>query len=315
LVTCTQAVEFPALLEQRRFGGIEVLWFPLADHPAAEADDIAAGIEDGEHDAVAEAVVALARVAFDDQTAVDQRLVLVIAEDLGQVLPAVRCVAQAEAGGDLAGQAAPLQVVDGLRAGLELLPVILRGAGHEFSERGGFGSLLPALVGALLRHRQADLPCQVFHGLDEAEAGILHEEADGAAVRPAAEAVIELFRGADGKGRRLLAVEGTAGDIVRACLFQGQAALDDVDDVDAREEFLDEVLEHLLDHGNHHGVRHLDLVVHALLLDCRAQQAQGVLLRLVAGFHGGLPVFVDAGFEAHVFSLSGGYRPRPGSRT
>ena len=55
---------------------------------------------------------------------------------------------------------------------------------------------------------------------------------------PAAEAVIELLGGADGKGGRFLAVEGAAGDVIGARLFQGQVALDDVDDVDARKEFL-----------------------------------------------------------------------------
>jgi hypothetical protein len=73
---------------------------------------------------------------------------------------------------------------------------------------------------------------------------VFHQEADGAAVRAAAEAVIELLGGADREGGGLFAVEGAAGDIVRAGLFQGQVALDDVDDVDAREEFLDEFWNH-----------------------------------------------------------------------
>jgi hypothetical protein len=49
----------------------------LADHPAAEADHVAALVEDGKHDAVAEAVVAppLPSESIDDQAAFDQCLV------------------------------------------------------------------------------------------------------------------------------------------------------------------------------------------------------------------------------------------------
>ena len=54
-------------------------------------------------------------------------------------------------------------------------------------------------IGGFLRHADADALGQVFHRLDEAHAGVLHDEADGGAMRAATEAVIELFGLADGE--------------------------------------------------------------------------------------------------------------------
>ena len=108
---------------------------PCADDAAAEADDVAALVEDGKHDAVAEAVVAAALLVDDDQAAFDQRRVVVVGKDPLQALPAVGRVAEAEARGDFAGQAAALEVVDGLGRGLQLFAVEAHGARHQFGQR------------------------------------------------------------------------------------------------------------------------------------------------------------------------------------
>ena len=78
LLRLKQAVEFVAFFEQRRFGRVKVFRFALVQHAPAEADDIAAHIDDGEHDAVAKTVVALAAFAFDHQPGLDQAGILVI---------------------------------------------------------------------------------------------------------------------------------------------------------------------------------------------------------------------------------------------
>ncbi|MDT4858747.1 hypothetical protein FQZ97_932280 [compost metagenome] len=54
-----QAVEFAALAEHRRLGRVQVLGFALVEHAPAKADEFALDVADREHDAVAEAVVAL----------------------------------------------------------------------------------------------------------------------------------------------------------------------------------------------------------------------------------------------------------------
>jgi hypothetical protein len=95
---------------------------------------------------------------------------------------------------------------------------------------------------ALARHLEARARGQVLDGLDEAEVVVLHDEAERGAVRPAAEAVIELLVGADRERRGLLVVERAAGLVFPAGALQLHAAADHLDDVGARDEFVDEVL-------------------------------------------------------------------------
>jgi hypothetical protein len=79
-----------------------------------------------------------------------------------------------------------------------------------------------------------------MHRLDEAHAGVFHQEADGVAVHAAAEAVIGLAGGADDEARGLLAVEGAQPLVVDAGLLELDVVAHDVDDVDAGEQLLDE---------------------------------------------------------------------------
>ena len=53
-----QAVEFAPFAENGGFGRVEVFWFFVAQHAPAKADVLAFDVANGEHDAVAEAVVA-----------------------------------------------------------------------------------------------------------------------------------------------------------------------------------------------------------------------------------------------------------------
>src|SRR5207248_1251486 len=98
---------------------------------------------DREHDAVAEAVVALAiglvvalATLRDDEPAFFEQRVVVARKPARQRPPAFRRITEPEARGDLAGQAASLQVVDGARTALELLPVVLTRLGEHIAERG-----------------------------------------------------------------------------------------------------------------------------------------------------------------------------------
>ena len=132
---------------------------------------------------------------------------------------------------------------------LELLEIVLGGLAHDLGQLGGAGAFVPDPPG-LLRHHHAHAPGQFLHRIDEAQARILHEEADGRAVGAAAEAVIELLGRADGERRRLFVVEGTAGGVVGPRLFQRYVAVNEVDDVDPVQQFLEEGFG---DHGRQTG--------------------------------------------------------------
>src|SRR6185369_11230668 len=87
-------------------GGIQVLGLALVDHPAAETDHRAALVEDGEHDAVAKAVVAPALFLVDHQAGFGQALVAVVRKHFFQRLPVVRRIADSEARRGLTGTVA-----------------------------------------------------------------------------------------------------------------------------------------------------------------------------------------------------------------
>ncbi len=247
-----QAVELAALDEDRRFRGVQVLGFAAVEDATAEADDVALDRADRKHDAVAESVVALALrfvggvgLLHDHHAALFEQRVVVRREHARQAAPAVRRIAEAEPGRDFSAQAAALQIVDRPRALLELATVMRGGPGQDVGERdpslllgGGQFAIRhrPVVVG----HGQADLLRQILDRIDERHAVLLDEEADRIAVRSAAEAVIELLRRGDGEARRLLGVKRAQPAEVDPALLQLDLPADDVDDVDACQEFLDE---------------------------------------------------------------------------
>ena len=89
-------------------------------------------------------------------------------------------------------------------------------------------------------HLQADLLSQVFHRLNKAHAGVFTQKLDRVAADTAAEAVVELFGGADAERWRFFAVEGAQPHEVGAALFKLNVAPDDVNDVGTCQQFLDE---------------------------------------------------------------------------
>ena len=244
-----QAVQLAPLVEHRGLGRVEVLGLLVAQHAAAEADHLALDRADREHDAVAEAVVALAFLflADDDQAALGQQRIGVVREHAGQAAPALGRIAQAEVARHLARQAAPLQVVDGAGRVLEVLAVGLAGPGQHVGQGGTLfalarGALALGRAALVFRHLHAILLREIVHHLHEAGTGVVHEEADGVAVLAAAEAVVELLGRADGEAGRLFRVERAQARKVGPGLLQLHVAADDVHDVGAGEKLLDEVL-------------------------------------------------------------------------
>ncbi len=223
-----ESVEFLALVEDRSLRGVQVLRLVVAEHPAAEGDDPPAAVADREHHAIAEAVVALAGVAvLHQQAGVEHGLELqvVATQVLEQVVPAGRGETEAEVAGDLAGQAAALQVVHrGFARGVafQRLLVELGGGAEQRVERrvGRLARRVPASAAFLARHVHAGALGQFLDRLGELQLVVVHDEAERVAAGAAAEAVVELLVRADGERGSLFLVERAAGAVVLAGFLQ-----------------------------------------------------------------------------------------------
>ena len=241
LTRLRQAEKLAPLLEQRCFRRIEVFRLALADHPATEGDDLAFLVDDWKHHAITETVVKPSLLVADDQSGLLQFGPAVIIESRFQPLPVVRRIADAETLRDFTTEAAPLEIINRFFGTLELLVVVLDRARHDLGQR----RQLRAVVWPprfFFRDLHADAAGQFLDRIDKTQSGIFHEKADRRPVRAATEAVVELLRLADGEGRCLLVVERAACRIVGPGLFQRHVTVDQVDNVDAMQQFLDEGL-------------------------------------------------------------------------
>ena len=177
---------------------MRVLRLAGADDAAAEGDDLAR-VDDRDHHAVAEIVVAAPVVADLSRPRSDEARVVVVERRFAQ--PVGRRIAHAETGRDLAGESALLEIVDRLRRRLQLLAVVLGRLRHDLDEIDGARAVVGFPPSAFLfGHLHAGAAGEILHGIDEAHAGIFHHEADGRAVGATAEAVVELLGRADGEG-------------------------------------------------------------------------------------------------------------------
>ena len=166
---------------------------------------------------------------------------LAAAEAAQQLVPGVRRVADAKALAGLRGESAACHVVAGARLARQRLHVVARDLLHQLVQR-LVGALGPRGPAALVRHLEPQARGQFLHRLREGHVVVLHEEAEHGAVRAAAEAVIELLVGAHPEGGGLLVVERAAGAVLAAGLLQRHAPADDLHDVGAGDQLVDEVL-------------------------------------------------------------------------
>ncbi len=114
LLGLVESVKLTALVKDGGLRRIQVLGLLVAEHAATEADDSAPAVADGEHDAVAKAVVALA-VLLDHEPALEQVLTDrgAAAEGAEQEVPAGGGKPEPEAGGYFSGQPPALEIVHG----------------------------------------------------------------------------------------------------------------------------------------------------------------------------------------------------------
>src|SRR5713226_811590 len=81
---------------------------------------------------------------------------------------------------------------------------------------------------------------QLLDRLGKTHALVLHQETDGAAMRAATKTMIKLFAGTDRERRGFLFMERTTGLVVLAHFTQRHARIDDLDDVHAQQQLVDE---------------------------------------------------------------------------
>ena len=250
LARFVQTVQVFALVEQGRVGRIEVFGFGIVQHAAAKADDLPRNIADGEHDAVAEAVV-LAAFVVQHHAAVYQRCARIRLKHLGQWRPAFGRVADAVMRDDFGRQAASRHILPCLRRTRQLLLVKRAGCLHHLFQRllllffgGTLGGGLRIFL-ADIGHAHAHAVGQKLHGFDKAQTLVLHHKADGRPVRTAAEAMVKLLAGAHGKAGRFFFVERAARHVVRPALFQRNVLVDHIDNIGFGQQVVNEVL------GNH----------------------------------------------------------------
>ena len=107
-----------------------------------------------------------------------------------------------------------------------------------------------ARADVLARHLEADARGELLDGFGEAQLVVFHQEADRGAVRAAAEAVIELLVRAHPNDGVFSLWNGQQALNSRARFLERHAAADQLDDVGAGDQLVDEVLWDAAGHRN-----------------------------------------------------------------
>ena len=226
-------------------GGIHVLGLGVVDDAAAEAHHVAAGVDDRQHQAVAELVVQAAVPAVDHQTGGQQLLLGVAPAGHGgeQAVPPVGGCAHAEADGDAFPDLPLVQIGLHRRALRRAQQVVVPAGGIAVQLQHTAAQPVRAVLRAVvLRHRQVGPLGQKPHGLGERQVLDLHDEVDDAAALLAAEAVVDLLVRRHGEGGGLFVVEGAQAKQVAALALQGDIAGHHVHDVAAGDELVQKAL-------------------------------------------------------------------------
>ena len=247
LLHLVEAEQFPPLVEDGGFRGVEVLGSAVPQHPATEADDPAPLVTDREHDAITEAIIAAgAAVAGDQHAAGDEQLFVIPAgpETAPHLIPVTRGIADVEALDYFPGQTAPFEVLHRMGSALQVAFVEAGDLVHQLKEiltDGGLGTGR-APQALLARHLHALHAGELFDGVGEFESVVLHDKADGVAVGATAEAVVELLLLTDGERGAFFVMKRTASLIVLAGLLQPHPRVDQLDDIGAYEQIIDKGL-------------------------------------------------------------------------
>src|SRR4029077_7557857 len=244
-----KAVQLATLVKQHRLGRVEILRLASLDDASTKGDDPPAGIADGKHHAIAKAIVvaltlaAATTLALDDEAGLCEAFALgdACAETAQELVPRVRRVTDREALQAGVREATLREVISRPRLARELLAVEARDACHQLIER-LIGARRDALGTAFLRDLESQAGRELLHRLRKGHVIVIHEEAERSTVLAAAKAVIELLVGTHPEGGGLLGVEWAAGLVLAAGFLQRHACADELHDIGARDELVDEVL-------------------------------------------------------------------------
>ena len=222
-----QAEEVLALVEDQRLRRIEVfrrVGVIIVHDPAAEADDVAPDIDDGEHQPVPEPVVDIAvLLRFGHQARVDQLLLGVALglHGLHQRIPGVGGVADAEGGQGRFGHPAASGILQ-RRSALRRIELAVEKPCGLLTERPQ--ALLGAIAGLVLLVLRDLHPNPLGQSPDRvrvAQTLDLHLEIDDAAALVTAEAVVDALVRGHGEGGGLLPMEGAQPEQIAAGPLQG----------------------------------------------------------------------------------------------
>ena len=211
------------LIENDGFGGIEVLGFGVIQHPAAEADDIAPDIDDGEHESVAEGIINRALLLMLLGKTCRKQFFLgeaLCRHGIDKARPCIGSVAKTEIDDRIAGKAAFGNIIQSR---------FCRRCGKLAVEKTGrflaqgpkpLLSLIGGAIGIILRDLKSRPLGKMPHGIGIVQGLHFHDEIDDTAALLAAEAVAEALIRRHGEGRGLFAVEGAQAPEVLA--FSGE---------------------------------------------------------------------------------------------
>ncbi len=104
------------------------------------------------------------------------------------------------------------------------------------------------LEGNFVGKFQPNAGSQFFYGFGKAEPVVFHQEAQSAAVSATAEAMIELFTGADGKRGGFFVVKRAARLIFATCSAQGNALVDNINHIDPSQQVVNKLWRDLSGH-------------------------------------------------------------------
>ena len=187
----------------------------------------------------AEFVVQAAVVGFRQHAGFFQQTApaFIAAKGIHQTVEAFGRIADAEGGDALSIHAAALEIGFGFVRGRQLFLEILA-AGFQS------GIHVAAAVGVgrarVFRNFDTGTLGQILDRIHEGQPVVVHQETDGGALGAAAEAVIELFARRDRERGRTLVVERAARRVILALFLQRQACADNFDQIDARQQVVDE---------------------------------------------------------------------------
>ena len=215
-----ETVEHAALAVNDRLGRVHILraGVVFVDNATAEAQHVAAHVDDGEDEPVAELVVYAAVFALDGEARRDElRLRVALLKHGGhQAVPFAARRAEAEVGGVALRDPARAHIFHHRLAlgGVQLIVIEMRRVAVERQQPRAQAA--GAVVPRVLRHLHTDALGEEMDRVGVGEVFDLHDEVDRAAALFAAEAVVHLLIGPDVERGRPLAVERAAAPVFRA---------------------------------------------------------------------------------------------------